>query len=356
VEDLLGQYDLATEGNGHGEELSFDQIEMILELHDRVAPLKAKLHPDDDFLDHECCRRYLVARQWSLERAEAQLTGTLEWRAKESSNLMREMWQSPACLKDPLAMNLRVVGWTADGRPVGFSCFRESHHRYDPEENIEHVLFVLEAMQKLVKERRKLGLNKTAASRQFVWVIDFDGFGFRDMNPRTGILAARLMANFPEFLNQLVLVDAPRSYNSLYQMASALMDDRVRNKVLFVKRTQAEELLQDRLGHEAAEWIAHETKDNREKYADTKLGAPSKQYWKVPADPFQHDPRGMGHYVHSELYIKTPGDAYEEIKKGLDPSQKKRKHQVEHKEQTRREEHHVITMPVFAQSLYRGYY
>jgi len=314
--DFINEHDIALHGNGNDQDLSEDQLELIRQLYDNVEPLRKALHHphDAEFCDYETCRRYLVARQWSLQRAQDQLTSTLEWRIQENPG-EKEFWQSSKSLKNPLALNMRCVGWTSDGRPILYTCFREAHDRWDVDANMEQVLLLLEATAKLLQRRRKRGWNQTAFTRQSVWVIDFDGFNSRDCNPRSAVATANLLQHYPEMLNMVVLLDAPLIFNGLWKLLTPLLDERVRSKVMFVKGKDAANLLQERLGHEAAKWIADETTDNREKMQEAKKGNP-KRYWIPPTDPSRHDARGMSSYIHSPLYIKTPGDAHEERRKG----------------------------------------
>jgi len=331
--DTIKRLDIARAGNGNNEELSLDQLEMIQELYDRMSLLRKGLHPHDrDFLDHETCRRYLVARSWSLKKAEEQLASTLHWRVHEDP-AGKEFWQSSKSLKDPLALSMRIVGLDKGGRPIGYTCFREAHDRFDADDNLEHTQLIMEAFSKVIRMRRHKGYNQRADSRQCVWVVDFDGFSFRDQNPKTAVVTARLLQHHPEMLYTIILLNPPFIFNALWQFISPYLDARVRNKIMFVKGIDAAELLRERLGQEAAEWIAMETKDNKEKQADAKRGNP-KRYWIPPTEKGQHDARGMATYVHSDLYIKTPGDAYEERKANI--------------------EHHVAVTPRVVRTLYKG--
>ena len=345
VEDAnMGQFDLVREteklgiaraGNGNDGELSEEQLDLIKELYNRVVPrYSSGLSPHDrDFCDHETCRRYLVARSWSLTKAEEQLVSTLKWRAS-ANPAGKEFWQSSKCLQNPLALCMRVVGWDLQGRPIGYTCFREAHDRFDPDANMEHIELILEATAHVISARRKLGHNKTADSRQAVWIVDFSGFALRDQNPRTALMTAKLLQHHPEMLSMIVLIDPPTIFNALWRMVAPLLDARVRNKIMFVKVKDSADLLKERLGLEAAQWVAMETKDNHDKFAEVKKGKPPKRYWIPPPEKWQHDARGMASYVQSDLYIKTPGDAYEERKANI--------------------EHHIAIKPCAAQSLYSG--
>jgi hypothetical protein len=167
---------------------------------------------------------------------------------------------------------------------------------------------MIEACSCLIKNRVGKGLNPTASSRQWIWVVDFDGFGWRDQNPKVGLLTAKMMKHFPETLHMAVLINAPLAFRAMWKLISAVLDHRARQKVLFLNGERTVHRLEDRMGEEAVEWILAETKDNLAKRNDEQ----PKRYWAPPDSPDQHDARGMKAYVESEFYIKTPGDAWQQ--------------------------------------------
>ena len=153
-----------------------------------------------------------------------------------------------------------------------------------------------------------------------------------------------MLQHYPEMLNLVVLVDAPMLFNGLWKLAAPLLDDRVRRKIMFVKGKQADVLLRERLGQEAAEWIARETKDSNDQ---KKQKGNLKRYWIAPKHPGQHDARGVASYVNSEYYIKTPGDAFEEARRP--PSKTREQRAFKPKEAEAR-----VVRPTRTKSLYAG--
>jgi len=308
------EHDIAALGNGHNEELSDEELKKIQELFDRVAPMREELiaehASESDVWDHEACRRYLVAREWDLDKAEAQLVSTLEWRKTEDHPSM-EFWESRKALADPHSLNMRVVGNDKEGRPIVYTCFAEARDRWDNEANINHLTLLMDACDGVIRKRRAKGLNPTAASRQTVYVVDFDGFGLRDQDPRMSVMTAKLLQYYPETMGLAVFLDAPTVFYGLFRLVKPLLDERVRSKIVFVNKKGCQDTLEEHLGEEAAEWLLKEMQDNKNKRPDAKSGNPKKYWKKVSAE---HDPRGMPTYLDSEFYVKTPGDAHEEIK------------------------------------------
>lgn len=314
----MTEHDLPAGGNGNGEELSEEELKKIQELYDRVAPLRRELieaHPSEsDVWDKEACRRYLVAREWDLDKAEEQLASTLEWRKTEDHPSL-EFWQSGKALADPHSLSMRVVGCSKEGRPIVYTCFAEARDRWDIEANTNHLTLLMDACDGFIRQRRGKGLNKTASSRQTVYVVDFDGFSIRDQDPRMSVQTAKLLQYYPETMGLAVFIDAPTVFYAVYRIVKPLLDARVQSKIVFVNKKDCEKTLNECLGEEAADWIVQEMQDNKAKRPDAKSGNP-KKYWVSSDSEHEHNPRGMGSYVDSEFYIKTPGDAHEELKVG----------------------------------------
>jgi len=330
---LLKKNDIARFGNGHNKDLTELQLDFIDQLYVLVEPYRQKLEEqklncetftiiphdkNDDFCDLEMCRRYLVAREWSLEKAKKQLISTFEREIQivtnSTTNDPKEFWQSPKALNDPHSLSLRWIGWDdIEGRPIAYTCFAEAHDRFDVSDNMQHLDLCLRAGTKLFRTRRKRGMNTTASARQWILGVDFYGFGLRDNNPKTAVYTARLLQHYPEMLSMVILLGAPLLFGGFFRVISPLIDDRVRAKIIFLKvegsnDTMVKCALNEKIGPKASAWICNEMKDNRQKRKD------KKKYWVAPSQSQKdmHDPRGIDTYVSSDMYIKTPGDAFEE--------------------------------------------
>ena len=108
---------IATLANGKDEDVSEEQIGKIEDLYKRIQGL-IEGHPRVlDWADYETCRRYLVARQWKVDKAYKQIKETIEWRIKEKPELQK-FEESPKCLKNPCALSMRLVGFDQANRPV----------------------------------------------------------------------------------------------------------------------------------------------------------------------------------------------------------------------------------------------
>jgi len=339
-ESEVWKHNLALLGNGNERPLNKEQINSIEELYQwaikketeicNKAKSDAEIIQEDSeegdvdgttaqdnssscWSDRETCRRYLVARKWDFEAAKAQLLTTLEWRFVSNSDQTKlEFWQSPKALQNPWALTLRIVGWDKDGHPVGYMNFRHACDRWDVEANMLHLTLLLDATIGLLRQRQAKNLNQTASSRRWIWVIDFDGFGWRDQNPKTALRTAKLLNRYPEVMHRALLLNAPRVFSTTWKLISPLLEQRISETISFqtLKGFVESDELREALGSEAMQWIQDEVKDNWDRRHDD----PPKKYWtKVQAG--EHNARGMKSYVESEFYIRTPGDAWEEQQK-----------------------------------------
>lgn len=297
---------LAELGDGNMKPLSPEQVKMCNELCSQMRALFKQevetLEGINDFLDPEACRRFLVARGWDLKKAHDQLREAIKWKLK-SQPWTKPFHQVSLCRENPYAMNMRIVGFDNERRPIVLTGFTQAHNRHNTEKNIEHFEALLEAGASLIRRQFRDGVTRNASALQWILVIDFVGFGFRDCNPKTGYLAGSLMARYPEMLNMALFIDAPRLFSSMWSAVSSVIDDRVRAKISFVSFKTFQDKLKERLGEELSTWLEKEISSSRSFKG-------RREYWKVQADG--HDPRGTKTYVESPYYIKTPGEEYEE--------------------------------------------
>jgi len=101
-EDAYLKYDIALLGNGNNEPINQKQLDLIYKLYDWAVTVTTtttttRTHEksnndnidsidnnNDDWCDHETCRRYLVARDCNFNAAKVQLKSALEWRYRNS--------------------------------------------------------------------------------------------------------------------------------------------------------------------------------------------------------------------------------------------------------------------------------
>jgi len=258
--------------------------------------------PQADFVDDACVRRYLRACEGSTKQAAAALATTINWRLSEqpASN------ECSACIAEPLSHNMRVVGLDRAGRPVIYTCFSQALHRFDPAKSIEHMTRTLEDACAIMAARAKriqfASTNAIAPVETCVWLVDFYGYSFlKDSDPRTAILAARLLAHYPERLHSAVLVDAPSVFSATWSAFRRIINEKTASKVKFVRSSGGalEADMASWASMPLQEWLLEELSENRRK--ECQQG--NKAYW-LPRSS-GHDPRAEDDFLRSPEFELT---------------------------------------------------
>lgn len=82
---------------------------------------------------------------------------------------------------------MRVIGLDIEKRPVVYTSFIQATERFNSDENIEYMGRLLEATYaKTIRGQFDKRITSDAKQLQWIWVVDFYGFGLRDQNPRSG--------------------------------------------------------------------------------------------------------------------------------------------------------------------------
>eukprot|EP00928_Gymnodinium_smaydae_P039964 TRINITY_DN27183_c0_g1_i1.p1 TRINITY_DN27183_c0_g1~~TRINITY_DN27183_c0_g1_i1.p1 ORF type:complete len:467 (+),score=91.30 TRINITY_DN27183_c0_g1_i1:87-1487(+) len=293
-------------------------------------------HAEASFsVDEACARRYLRAVDGDVGKAIVALKTTLEWRAV----IRPAQVECSACVANPLSHNMRVVGIDAAGRPVLYTCFSQALHRFDPMQGAQHLTRTLEDACAVLaaRARRRAGDaccgEGGAAPETCVWFVDFHGYSFiKDSNPRTAILAARLLAHYPERLGRCVLLDAPPVFSGTWTAVKRVINSVTASKVHFVRSSDGSlERELDAWLPERAEsggaggssdagassrlrlWLLREVAENR--LAASQSGG--KAYWsewQADGTLKEHDPRAVSDFVTSPEFALTLTSRLERFK------------------------------------------
>jgi hypothetical protein len=241
--------------------------------------------------------RYLRARDWKIPAATKMLEASLKWREEVKPEEVR----CPKCANDPMAHNMRTCGLDSLGRPVIYTCFRQAHDRWNAEANMMHMIQTLEVSSALMEA----GGIANNPSGKWVWVIDFEGYSLSDNNPKTTLLAARLLDQYPERLGLCILFGAPWLFSAVWKVVRPLLNEVTANKVVFLEGGLAKQhkwrpVLASHFDEEMMTWMLQEFEENRQAANDTK------QYWEwcdSEGNRKAHDPRGTASYVASPHYV-----------------------------------------------------
>ena len=264
-----------------------DNAISVAALRSHVAHLLADDAELAAWCDDACLRRYLRARKGRVAQAAMMCENTLRWRQE------LRPWEKPCsqCLANPLAHNLRLVGFDARGRAVIFTVFAQAHDRFRPTEAADHLTHCLEQTQLALAARAAHPATRTLPqSEQWVWVVDFYGFALQDNHPQTGLLTAALLNHYPERLGCCVLFGAPALFSGLWAVVKPLLDPVTAAKVRFVS-SQEPSFGDYGLGAEMTHWLQKECAEVRRDRPARGTGCPApgspddieaRRYWLPP--------------------------------------------------------------------------
>ena len=162
--------------------------------------------------------RYLVARNWDVEKASALLADTLVWR-KTLPNFCK--W----CQEDPRNHMAEFVGWDKLNRPVIYMTYRYAKERGDADASEHHMASSFDHAVRMMPE----GVT------QWVTMVDFATFSIlRDSSTAVAKRILGVLSNhFPERLGLFILVNPIGGTWVLYKALSPFLDEKTKNKVRF---------------------------------------------------------------------------------------------------------------------------
>jgi hypothetical protein len=116
---------------------------------------------------------------------------------------------------------------------------------------------------------------------KWVWISDFNGFGFRNLNPQIAFAANNLFSiYYPERLGLFVILGAPAMFDALYKMVRPVLDPLTAQKIAFCKSDPGsmKTLFSEHFDDELLQWLLSEIAQNtnkqlrsKKKYAGTSI-------------------------------------------------------------------------------------
>jgi len=196
--------------------------------------------------------RYLAGRNGNPAAAADIFAQALRWRQEYQEVLSGERepkWQT----------DLRVLARGEAGHPIIYGCFRFNvpATQSTTQHIIEHMAAVMEAAANAAKRRGVVGADT---------VMDCHGYRVADnLNPAP-MLALMRMANQPyrDGLRTAIIVDAPQSFQLLWRAAKPLLSEKTKQKIRFVSRQEAVQLLVTLSGSQAADEVNRVMRLNRD--------------------------------------------------------------------------------------------
>ncbi|XP_034046511.1 SEC14-like protein 1 [Thalassophryne amazonica] len=180
--------------------------------------------------------RFLRARDFNLEKAREFLCQSLTWRKQHQVDFLLDTWECPQLLQD-----YYTGGWhhhDRDGRPLYMLRLGQMDTKG-----------LVRALGEEVLLRQVLSINEEGLNRceentkvfgqpisSWTCLVDLEGLNMRHLW-RPGIktllkIIEVVEANYPETLDRLLIVRAPRIFPVLWTLVSPLIDENTRKKFL----------------------------------------------------------------------------------------------------------------------------
>mmetsp|Transcript_88164 Transcript_88164/g.224439 ORF Transcript_88164/g.224439 Transcript_88164/m.224439 type:complete len:374 (+) Transcript_88164:69-1190(+) len=199
----------------------------------------------------ENVNRYYSGRGGNPADAAGILAKALQWREEYREVLSGEReprWQT----------DLRVLARGDDGCPIIYGCFRFNVPATAATTThiVEHMAAVMEAAS---RARRP---GATGADN----IMDCHGYRVADnLNPAPMLALMKMAAQpYRDGLRTAMIVDAPRSFSLLWHVAAPLLSEKTRNKIRFVSKAEAVELIASQSGEKTAAIVDRVMSLNRE--------------------------------------------------------------------------------------------
>ncbi|KAK9285369.1 hypothetical protein L1049_024560 [Liquidambar formosana] len=203
----------------HQENDSLQQDAKVSELKAALGPLSGR---SLQYCTDACLRRYLVARNWNVDKSKKMLEETLKWRSTYKPEEIR--WHevahegetgkvSRANFHDRLGRTVLIM------RPG-------MQNTNSPENNIRHLVYLIE----------NAILNLPEGQEQMAWLIDFTGLS---LSTSISVKTARdiiniLQNHYPERLGIAFLYNPPRIFEAFWKVVKYFLDPKTFQKVKFV--------------------------------------------------------------------------------------------------------------------------
>ncbi|XP_022940526.1 CRAL-TRIO domain-containing protein C23B6.04c isoform X2 [Cucurbita moschata] len=203
----------------------------------QVNELKAKLGPlvgrNAIYCSDACLKRYLVARNWNVDKAKKMLEETFKWRSMYKPDEIR--WPEIA-FESETGKLYRASFHDREGRTV-LIMKPGKQNTTSLENQIRHLVYLMENAL----------LNLPEGQEQMSWLIDFNGWSLSTSVP---IKSARetvniLQNHYPERLALAFLYNPPRIFEAFWKVVKYFLDPKTFQKVRFVypKKQESVELM-----------------------------------------------------------------------------------------------------------------
>jgi hypothetical protein len=208
------------------DDLTEEQFKILKEFQERLYDLTDE--QDKKFCDIPCLIRYLVARDWNLNKSDPMLRETLRWRKEFGVEklLAKDLAEEGSTGK------LYVSGFDKLRRPVIYMRpDRENSTNY--ENQLKLLVYTLERGVRLMGD----GVS------QLVWIIDFAGYNGYNYPPlsQCSQTIKILSDHYPERLGACFIMNAPWLFGIFWRAVSVFVNAKTVSKVIMVSSNKEEQ-------------------------------------------------------------------------------------------------------------------
>ncbi|KAK8497414.1 hypothetical protein V6N12_016934 [Hibiscus sabdariffa] len=194
--------------------------------------LVEKQDPSSKEADDSTLRRFLRSRDLDVEKASNMFLKYLNWKRTFVPNGSI----SPTEIRHELEQNkMFLQGSDKKGRPMAVVlASRHFQHEGGVEEFKRFVVYLFD----------KIFTRMPPGQEKFIVIGDLKGWGYANSDIRAYLAALSLVQDYyPERLEKLFIVHAPYIFMTAWKMVCPLIDQKTRNKIIFVDKKSVKSTL-----------------------------------------------------------------------------------------------------------------
>jgi len=221
--------------------LNLQQANALAQLRDAVKDCNMQDSSDVFLL------RWLIARDFDVQKAEKMLRASLEWRAQYRINTLLQDFTSPEVFKKYFAAGFTGVDkahnplWVVRYGRIDMKGILQSAKKKD---YFYHVYSLVESSVKFAKDyQEKLDLPSSVITQSTI-IFDLEDFAMRHITYKPVMDSAIQViqfyeANYPEFLRRVFIVNAPKIFNIAFAMIKPFLNEATAQKIKILSGNDA---------------------------------------------------------------------------------------------------------------------
>jgi hypothetical protein len=196
-----------------------DQQVALASFQKRFSHLKDER--DKKYCDIPCLIRYLIARDWDLNKAEDMLNESLQWRRDFKPHEITP----ESIAEEAQTGKIYINGTDKLGRPI-IIMRPERENTSNTQNQLKLLVYTLETAVSTMGE----GVS------QLVWVIGFANFSMSSMPSISQTMETiKILSNhYPERLGLAVMLDTPWLFGFFWRSVSGFINQKTASKVLMI--------------------------------------------------------------------------------------------------------------------------